>query len=81
VKLALITGGHRRLGAAIAARLATEGWTLALHGAHDATPDPSLAAVQSRTVQRQRPAFCGQSRGDRRAETPMTAGNQRQLQR
>jgi pteridine reductase len=31
VKLALVTGGYRRLGAAIAARLATEGWTLALH--------------------------------------------------
>lgn len=50
MKLALITGGHRRLGAAIAARLATEGWTLALHGAHDATPDPSLAAVLSSTA-------------------------------
>jgi pteridine reductase len=45
VKLALVTGGHRRLGAAISARLAADGWTLALHGARDATPEPALAAV------------------------------------
>ena len=45
MKLALVTGGHRRLGAAISARLARDGWTLALHGAHDATPDADLAAV------------------------------------
>ena len=45
MKLALVTGGHRRLGAAISARLAADGWTLALHGAHDATPDDALAAV------------------------------------
>lgn len=45
MKLALVTGGHRRLGGAISARLATDGWTLALHGAHDAVPEPSLAAV------------------------------------
>jgi pteridine reductase len=44
MKLALVTGGHRRLGAAISARLAGDGWTLALHGAHDATPEPTLAA-------------------------------------
>jgi len=42
-RLALVTGGHRRLGAAIAARLAEQGWTLALHGATDATPDVALA--------------------------------------
>lgn len=48
MKLALVTGGHRRLGAAIAARLATDGWTLALHGAHDATPDATLAEVLGR---------------------------------
>jgi pteridine reductase len=35
VKLALVTGGHRRLGAAIAARLSTDGWTVAIHGAHE----------------------------------------------
>ncbi len=50
MKLALITGGHRRLGAAIAARLAADGWTLALHGAHDAQPDRSLADVLARTA-------------------------------
>lgn len=48
MKLALVTGGHRRLGAAIAARLATDGWTLALHGAHDAIPDATLADVLMR---------------------------------
>ncbi|MGB3723542.1 MAG: SDR family NAD(P)-dependent oxidoreductase, partial [Pacificimonas sp.] len=31
MKLALVTGGTQRLGAAIAARLAEEGWALALH--------------------------------------------------
>lgn len=45
VKLALVTGGHRRLGAAISARLAIDGWTLAIHGARDAIPDAALAAV------------------------------------
>lgn len=32
MKLALITGGQRRLGAAIARELAANGWALALHG-------------------------------------------------
>ena len=41
--LALVTGGCRRLGAAIAARLARAGYALALHGHHDATPEPALA--------------------------------------
>lgn len=43
MKLALVTGGHRRLGAAISARLAADGWALAIHGAHDALPDDRLA--------------------------------------
>lgn len=45
MKLALVTGGHRRLGAITSARLAADGWTLALHGAHDAKPEPTLADV------------------------------------
>ena len=45
MKLALVTGGHRRLGAAISARLAQGGWTLAIHGAHDSDPDAELAAI------------------------------------
>jgi pteridine reductase len=48
VKLALVTGGHRRLGAVISARLAADGWTLAIHGAHDAEPDAVLAKVFAR---------------------------------
>ncbi len=48
MKLALVTGGHRRLGAAIAARLASDGWTLAIHGAHVATPEAALAVVLER---------------------------------
>lgn len=39
----MVTGGHRRLGGAISARLAEQGWALAIHGAHDATPDDALA--------------------------------------
>ena len=42
MKLALVTGGHRRLGAAISARLARDGWALAIHGARDAEPDEPL---------------------------------------
>ncbi len=41
--LALVTGGCRRLGAAVAARLARAGYALALHGHCDATPEPALA--------------------------------------
>ncbi|KQU56016.1 short-chain dehydrogenase [Sphingomonas sp. Leaf339] len=41
--LALVTGGCRRLGAAIATALAGAGYDLALHGSHDADPEPSLA--------------------------------------
>ncbi len=42
-KLALVTGGCRRIGAAIAARLALEGFALALHASHDVAPEPELA--------------------------------------
>lgn len=49
VKLALVTGGHRRLGAAISARLAEDGWALAIHGAHDAEPDEALMEALART--------------------------------
>lgn len=45
MKLALVTGGCRRLGAAIAAALAEAGWALALHGRDDAIPDAALAGV------------------------------------
>ena len=45
MKLALVTAGFRRLGAAIAARLAEDGWALALHGRKIETPDPALAAM------------------------------------
>jgi NAD(P)-dependent dehydrogenase (short-subunit alcohol dehydrogenase family) len=34
-RLALVTGGHRRLGAAIATALAAAGYALAIHGSHD----------------------------------------------
>jgi pteridine reductase len=43
MKLALVTGGLRRLGAVIAARLAGEGWALALHCHKDGAPDAALA--------------------------------------
>jgi pteridine reductase len=43
MKLALITGGLRRIGAVIAARLASEGWSLALHCHSGGAPDPDLA--------------------------------------
>ena len=42
-KVALITGGMKRVGAAISARLASEGWTLALHCGHEAQPEQALA--------------------------------------
>ncbi|MBB6123108.1 SDR family oxidoreductase [Sphingobium subterraneum] len=42
MKLALVTGGHRRLGAAIAAALARAGYSLAIHGSHDVELDPVL---------------------------------------
>ncbi len=43
MKLALVTGGMKRVGAAISARLAAEGWALALHCGHEALPEPALA--------------------------------------
>lgn len=43
--LALVTGGCRRLGAAIAARLAAAGHHVALHSGHHATPEGELAAI------------------------------------
>jgi NAD(P)-dependent dehydrogenase (short-subunit alcohol dehydrogenase family) len=48
-RLALVTGGCRRLGAAVAAALARAGHDLALHGSHDAVPEPALAAVLAET--------------------------------
>ena len=42
-RLALVTGGCRRLGAALAARLAGQGYALALHATHDCVPEPALA--------------------------------------
>jgi pteridine reductase len=45
MKLALVTAGMRRIGAAIAARLASEGWALALHSRVPGEPDHELAAV------------------------------------
>lgn len=47
--LALITGGHRRLGARIAMRLARAGYALAIHGRHDAQPHPFLADCLAET--------------------------------
>lgn len=47
--LALVTGGHRRLGARIAARLAQAGYRLALHGSHDVMLDPELERILAET--------------------------------
>jgi len=49
MKLALVTGGCRRLGAAISGRLAEAGWSLALHAQYDPEPEAALLArlVQS----------------------------------
>lgn len=41
-RLALVTGGHRRLGGHISAALARAGYTLAIHGSHDVALDPLL---------------------------------------
>lgn len=45
MKLALVTAGFHRLGAAIAARLAENGWTLALHGRKPEAPDAALLSI------------------------------------
>lgn len=45
MKLALVTGGFRRIGAAIAAALARDDWTLALHSHHASAPEDELAAA------------------------------------
>jgi len=45
MKLALVTGGVRRLGAHIAGRLAQAGYTLALHGHSDAVPEDGLVST------------------------------------
>lgn len=45
MKLAVVTGGCRRLGAAIARALAAEGYGLALHASSDAEPEPGLRAA------------------------------------
>ena len=42
-RLALITGGHRRLGGVIAAGFARVGYSLAIHGSHDTRLDSALA--------------------------------------
>ena len=52
MKLAIVTGGGRRLGAAMAARLATEGFTLALHATAVPEPDDELLeAIEAAGVQ------------------------------
>lgn len=48
-KLALVTGGLHRVGAAIAARLAREGYALALHKRTEAAADPVLAEALTET--------------------------------
>ena len=46
--LALVTGGCRRIGAAIAAALAGAGYDLALHSGHACDPEPPLAEAAAR---------------------------------
>lgn len=52
MKLALITGGCRRLGAAISARLASDGYALALHASETPEPESGLRdAIEQAGVQ------------------------------
>lgn len=52
MRLAIVTGGCRRLGAAISARLASEGYSLALHASENVDPEPALlAAIEKAGVQ------------------------------
>ncbi|MEO1169104.1 MAG: SDR family oxidoreductase [Pseudomonadota bacterium] len=52
MKLALVTGGCRRLGAAISVRLAREGYALALHASENPEPEADLlAAIEEAGVQ------------------------------
>src|SRR3546814_3148462 len=48
-KLALITGGLHRVGAAISARLAREGYALAIHKRSPGEADPVLADALAET--------------------------------
>ena len=48
-KVALVTGGLHRVGATIAARLAREGYRLALHGRSEGAPDAALAQALAET--------------------------------
>lgn len=45
MKLALVTGGYRRVGGVIATRLARAGWALALHSHSAARPEGDLAGT------------------------------------
>lgn len=47
--VAIVTGGLDRLGGAIAARLAEDGWALALHCRETCAPSSALAAAIART--------------------------------
>lgn len=51
-RLALVTGGHRRLGGAISRMLAEAGYALAIHGSHDVRLDSALAlALESNATE------------------------------
>ncbi len=53
--LALVTGGARRIGAAIATALARAGYDLALHGGHEVEPEAALAGAIAATGVRAEP--------------------------